>query len=178
MIKNIEKEVQEITKWIKEYVEKSHSKGVVVGNSGGKDSATVIAMATRALGKENVLTVAMPCNSIKEDLEDDSKKSLYVSLFGNLNGATVKDVNFKDVKIDVNTALTTTYKIYLAPLGIKAVNATVENVTFEGSYTLSKLPENRTEDEMLNVTNAEPFVLTEGCTVNNVTVTLAKSEKE
>lgn len=117
-------------------------------------------------------------SGIKEDLEDDSKKSLYVSLFGNLNGATVKDVNFKDVKIDVNTALTTTYKIYLAPLGIKAVNATVENVTFEGSYTLSKLPENRTEDEMLNVTNAEPFVLTEGCTVNNVTVTLAKSEKE
>ena len=54
MIKNIEKEVQEITKWIKEYVEKSHSKGVVVGNSGGKDSAVVIALAKKALGKENV----------------------------------------------------------------------------------------------------------------------------
>ena len=52
MIKDIEKEVQQITKWIKEYVEKSHSKGVVVGNSGGKDSAVVIALATKALGKE------------------------------------------------------------------------------------------------------------------------------
>lgn len=70
MIKNIEKEVQEITKWIKEYVEKSYSKGVVVGNSGGKDSAVVIALATKALGKENVLTIAMPCNSIKADIED------------------------------------------------------------------------------------------------------------
>ena len=57
MIKDIEKEVQEITKWIKEYVEKSHSKGVVVGNSGGKDSAVVIALATKALGKENVVTI-------------------------------------------------------------------------------------------------------------------------
>ena len=70
MIKNIEKEVEQITKWIKEYVEASHSKGVVVGNSGGKDSATVIALATKALGKDRVVTIAMPCNSINADFED------------------------------------------------------------------------------------------------------------
>ena len=70
MIKNIEKEVEQITKWIKEYVEASHSKGVVVGNSGGKDSATVIALATKALGKDRVITIAMPCNSINTDFED------------------------------------------------------------------------------------------------------------
>lgn len=70
MIKNIEKEVQEITKWIREYVENTKSKGVVIGNSGGKDCAAVIALATKALGKERVLTIAMPCNSIKADLED------------------------------------------------------------------------------------------------------------
>lgn len=70
MIKNIEKEVEKVTKWIKQYVEDSNAKGVVIGNSGGKDSATVIALATKALGKENILTIAMPCNSIKTDLED------------------------------------------------------------------------------------------------------------
>lgn len=70
MIKNIEKEVEKITNWIKEYVKSSYSKGVVVGNSGGKDSATVIALATKALGKENVVTIAMPCNSINADFED------------------------------------------------------------------------------------------------------------
>lgn len=70
MIKNIEKEVKQIVNWIKEYVETSHSKGVVVGNSGGKDSATVIALATKALGKERVVTIAMPCNSINADFED------------------------------------------------------------------------------------------------------------
>ena len=70
MVKDIEKEVQNIEKWILEYVENAHADGVVIGNSGGKDSATVIALATKALGKERVMTVAMPCNSIKTDIED------------------------------------------------------------------------------------------------------------
>lgn len=70
MIKDIKKEVEEITKWIKNYVEDSKADGVVIGNSGGKDCAIVIALAQKALGKENILTVAMPCNSIKEDIVD------------------------------------------------------------------------------------------------------------
>lgn len=63
-------EAKNAINWIKDYVEKTGAKGVVVGNSGGKDSATVIAMATKALGKDKVLTIAMPCNSIQADLED------------------------------------------------------------------------------------------------------------
>ena len=63
-------EAENAIKWIKEYVETVGAKGVVVGNSGGKDSATVIAMSTKALGADKVLAVSMPCNSIKEDLED------------------------------------------------------------------------------------------------------------
>lgn len=63
-------ETKNAINWIKEYVEKTGASGVVIGNSGGKDSATVIAMASRALGKEKVLTVAMPCNSNNEDLDD------------------------------------------------------------------------------------------------------------
>lgn len=70
MIKDIKKEVEEITKWIKSYVEETKAEGVVIGNSGGKDCATVIALATKALGKEHILTIAMPCNSIKADIED------------------------------------------------------------------------------------------------------------
>ena len=70
MIKNIEEEVNNITKWIKNYVENTHSDGIIVGNSGGKDSATVIGLAVKAIGKEKVLTVAMPCFSVEKDLED------------------------------------------------------------------------------------------------------------
>lgn len=60
----------EAIEWIKNYVENSKAKGVVVGNSGGKDSAVVIAMATKALGKERVVTISMPCNSIEGDFDD------------------------------------------------------------------------------------------------------------
>ena len=70
MITNIEQEVDNIVCWIKKYIEKAEANGVVVGNSGGKDSATVIALITKAIGKEKVITIAMPCNSIDKDLED------------------------------------------------------------------------------------------------------------
>ena len=40
------------------------------GNSGGKDSAAVIAMSVKALGKENVLAVSMPCDSKIADFQD------------------------------------------------------------------------------------------------------------
>lgn len=62
--------MNEAINWIKTYVNNSGAKGLVVGNSGGKDSATVIAMSVKALGKENVVTVSMPCNSIITDYED------------------------------------------------------------------------------------------------------------
>lgn len=67
---NIEKEAKNAIQWIKEYVQKVGAKGIVVGNSGGKDSATVLAMATKAIGKENVLAVSMPCYSSINDFED------------------------------------------------------------------------------------------------------------
>ncbi len=62
--------MNEAIEWIKEYVYNSGAKGVVVGNSGGKDSATVIAMSVKALGKENVVAISMPCNSISSDYDD------------------------------------------------------------------------------------------------------------
>ena len=66
----MENEISLVVDWIRNYVESSGAKGVVVGNSGGKDSAVVIALCVKALGRENVLTVAMPCSSIPQDLED------------------------------------------------------------------------------------------------------------
>jgi len=68
--KELIKEAENAIEWIREYVDNSGAKGVVVGNSGGKDSAVVIAMATKALGKERVLTVSMPCQSIESDYDD------------------------------------------------------------------------------------------------------------
>lgn len=63
-------EMNNCIEWISEYVRKSGSKGVVLGLSGGKDSAVVLAMAVKALGRENVVAVSMPCNSIVSDFDD------------------------------------------------------------------------------------------------------------
>ena len=66
----MENEINLVINWIKNYVKESGAKGVVIGNSGGKDSAVVIGLCAKALGKEHVLAVALPCSSISEDLAD------------------------------------------------------------------------------------------------------------
>lgn len=66
----LKQEAENAMIWIKEYVESAGAKGIVIGNSGGKDSATVLAMATKAIGKEKVVAVSMPCNSQNIDFED------------------------------------------------------------------------------------------------------------
>ncbi len=66
----IEEEAENAIKWIQKYVEKTGAKGIVIGNSGGKDSATVLAMAVKAIGKERVVAVSMPCYSNEKDFED------------------------------------------------------------------------------------------------------------
>lgn len=66
----LRKQTENAINWIRNYVERSGAKGVVVGNSGGKDSATVIAMAVRALGENRVVPISMPCESSISDMED------------------------------------------------------------------------------------------------------------
>ena len=66
----LEREARNAIVWIKEYVEKTKANGIIIGNSGGKDSATVLAMAVKAIGRDKVISVAMPCFSKESDLED------------------------------------------------------------------------------------------------------------
>lgn len=97
------KEIEEVILWIREQIEKMGAKGVVIGNSGGKDSAVVIALATQALGKENVLTVAMPCQSTVEDRND---ANLVANAFGvevlELNLSIVYEILEKIIEEQVN----------------------------------------------------------------------------
>ncbi len=65
-----EKDIENLTRWIAEFVEKAGVEGVVVGLSGGVDSATVAALAVRALGKEKVHGYALPCHSDPADILD------------------------------------------------------------------------------------------------------------
>jgi len=62
--------VVDIQNWVKNYLTSTGLEGVVVGLSGGIDSAVTAALCANAIGKRNVFTVGLPCNSMFQDLED------------------------------------------------------------------------------------------------------------
>jgi NAD+ synthase len=57
---------------LKEFQERNHVKGYVIGISSGKDSTVVAKLLVDAIGKENVLGVLMP-NGEQKDIEDSIK---------------------------------------------------------------------------------------------------------
>lgn len=59
----------QIIKFVKDYVDASGAKGVVLGMSGGKDSFVVAKICTDAIGKENVFGLIMPRGDQKEDVK-------------------------------------------------------------------------------------------------------------
>ncbi len=61
---------------IKNYFQKLGFKKAILGLSGGVDSALVLVLAVRALGKENVLSVLMPSQFSTSHSVDDSLKLL------------------------------------------------------------------------------------------------------
>lgn len=65
-----EEQTKEIINFIRNYYNVYNLGGVVIGISGGKDSAVVAALFTAALGSENVIGVTMPCHSSASDKED------------------------------------------------------------------------------------------------------------
>lgn len=58
-----------ISRWIREQVEGAGAAGILVGLSGGIDSAVVAVLAKRAMG-DHVLALLLPCHSIREDERD------------------------------------------------------------------------------------------------------------
>jgi len=61
--------INEIVNWIKDRVKNAGAKGIVMGLSGGIDSAVVSVLAQKAVG-ENILCLLMPCRSIEKDISD------------------------------------------------------------------------------------------------------------
>lgn len=110
----LEQEMNNAIKWIKQYVQNAGANGVIIGNSGGKDSATVLAMASKAIGKEKILAVSMPCNSQNSDIEDAELvaknfgvKNIKVDLSNTYNGME-REIN---LKLDQNLSKESTINI-------------------------------------------------------------------
>lgn len=65
--------ISEIQAWIKEYITSAKVKGVVVGISGGIDSAVTTTLCVNALGKDNIIGLGLPISSLPQDLNDAEK---------------------------------------------------------------------------------------------------------
>ncbi len=65
----IENKIQQVVEWLREKVKESGAKGLLVGISGGIDSAVVANLIKRAF-PDNSLGVILPINSNPKDVED------------------------------------------------------------------------------------------------------------
>ena len=74
---NSEKEANNVINFIRKYYKENNLGGAIIGISGGKDSAVVAGLFTKALGKENVIGVTMPCHSKNTDRKDAELISNY-----------------------------------------------------------------------------------------------------
>jgi NAD+ synthase len=86
-----------ITRFIKEYVSNSQAKGVVLGLSGGIDSAITAALCSKALGSENVLTLVMPEEETKNQKDIDDAETI------------AKQLNIKTQTVDITHVLESIY---------------------------------------------------------------------
>jgi NAD+ synthase len=68
---NYQEEIDKIVQWMKDYAENAGSKGFVVGLSGGIDSSLIASLAVKAVGKENVVGISLPCQT-RQDMKDDA----------------------------------------------------------------------------------------------------------
>lgn len=69
---NAKKETEDIIEFIRDYYKKYDLDGAIIGISGGKDSGVVAGLFTKALGKENIIGVTMPCHT-KASAKTDAK---------------------------------------------------------------------------------------------------------
>lgn len=66
-------ETVELSNWIRKQILLSNTRGAVVGLSGGIDSSVVASLCVKAIGKEKVRGVIMPCNNSDTDYMDAIK---------------------------------------------------------------------------------------------------------
>ena len=70
---DVTKVTNEIIEFIRNYYHENNMTGVVIGLSGGKDSAVCLALMVKAIGSENVLALCLPANSKRNDKTDAKK---------------------------------------------------------------------------------------------------------
>ena len=124
---NAKKTSEEIIEFIRNYYRENNVKGAVIGISGGKDSAVVAGLFSKAIGPENVTGLWMPCHSKEEDKKNaqlvadtfgfelididltniyDNYVALYKNIYPNLKE---EDLTNSNINIKPRLRMTTLY---------------------------------------------------------------------
>ena len=104
-------------------------------------------------------------------LDNSSRNTLYISLFFELEDATIKDLTFENLIIDVDTSLKDIDNIVISPLAIIAKNVNLSNVHISGNIEYSKLPDKEINIKVVEngySVYSENVNATEDCTIDVV----------
>ena len=69
---NYKEEIRKIKSWMAKYNGEAGTKGFVIGLSGGIDSSVVACLAVKAVGKENVIGISLPCGGTPDHYQHDA----------------------------------------------------------------------------------------------------------
>lgn len=146
MLKNVEKTVNELIQWIRNYFEKN-GKGctAVLGVSGGKDSSVTAALLARALGKDRVVGVMMP-DGVQPDIPDSRQLVEFLGIRNytvNIGGATQA---LKEALTEAGSEITKDVKINIPPRVRMTVLYAVAQGLPEGGRVINTC--NRSEDHI------------------------------
>ncbi len=93
-----------------------------------------------------------------------ASKTLCVSLFSNLDRSTIKDVSFENASVNLTAQNSFIAAIYLAPLAVRAVDTTISNVSFIGTYTVGNVTKTPTiATDLIYLTDTETQINDSTC---------------
>lgn len=136
---NAKEEKQKIITFIRDYYQKNHVDGAIIGISGGKDSGVVAGLFVEALGSENVIGLTLPCHSKETDQKDAQLVSNHYHFplynfdltniydafkkeLGNIQDFTEEETKESDINLKPRLRMSTLY--YFAALFSKLQNKT------------------------------------------------------
>jgi NAD+ synthase (glutamine-hydrolysing) len=125
---------------IHDYFHKSNAKKAVIGVSGGIDSALVLALAIKALGKENVLSVVLPSKFSSSETMKDAMQLLKNT------GSAYQTISIEEGVSAINKSLSDSFK------GLKP-DITEENIQARIRGLFIMAVSNKTGALMLNTSN-------------------------
>jgi len=100
------------------------------------------------------VTMTTSQKNIKDSLVNNI---LYVSLFGNIENATIENVNFENVTLSLQAGLSQITEIIIAPIATIMTKSTISNVTFSGTFEITEWPKDFNIDEQSTIVEDAPY---------------------